>query len=344
MRNEISSRTFDPMRVQSFGVETSEHTKTSEVSYTDAFKKLIWLLLAALFTMIVLLGLLLHCATRSCKSCPSSSVGSPAGMWVYDDAIVGQELTHLQSRPTFSHTGTLWFAETEEQEIKSSANKLDEGNYSGPGIYPYKEYGDKSDVLPYTNISDNTQSIASFADIIKMEVGMIKENALLVDIGGGKYDETKTWVQKERPDVTMLVADPFNREAYYNKECQRQIERDGGADVATSHSVLNVVKEMKALTAHVWLVYSVLKPGGLAIFKVWAGIWPQRGTRVQEVSGAIDEKDVVNSKRTAMSQNNAFVDAYKPLIEKVFGKGNVFADANLNVLVAHKPASAPTPV
>ena len=43
-------------------------------------------------------------------------------------------------------------------------------------------------------------------------------------------------------------------------------------------SVLNVISDSKNRILHCCLIYNALKPGGTAIFKVWAGSWPVRGS------------------------------------------------------------------
>ena len=53
---------------------------------------------------------------------------------------------------------------------------------------------------------------------------------------------------------------------------------------------------------------------------------------MQTVSAPLVDPTAANSQ----AQNNAFADAYVPVIAKVFGEANIFADSNLNTIFARK--------
>lgn len=257
--------------------------------------------------------------------------------YTYDDQVAGGELKKLQEEyakyTSFSQEPPWWEHGLEMQEVDSKANAdvpdHDITNYKGPTVYKYEEYKKPSDptFLPYTDVVDNTESIAAFEDVLHL---MPKEG-LLVDIGGGRYDSATKWVES-KTSMNMMVADPFNRPVEHNKEVQASVAKHGGADMVTSMSVLNVIPDLPSQIWHVWLVHHILKPGQLAIFKFYAGLWPIRGTRVQTVSAPLVDPTAANSQ----AQNNAFADAYVPVIAKVFGEANIFADSNLNTIFARK--------
>ena len=71
------------------------------------------------------------------------------------------------------------------------------------------------------------------------------------------------------------------------------------------------------------------RAGALRFYRV---LWFDRGTRVQTVSAPLVDPTEANSQ----AQNNAFADAYVPVIDKVFGEANIFADSNLNTIFARK--------
>jgi hypothetical protein len=64
----------------------------------------------------------------------------------------------------------------------------------------------------------------------------------------------------------------------HNLAAQKEIEAAGGVDCACAMSVLNVIPSARGRVQLINTVYSSLKPGGVAYFKVWAGSWPARGT------------------------------------------------------------------
>lgn len=162
------------------------------------------------------------------------------------------------------------FEDNYSQEITSeSTNSVEEDwkTWSSPKSYAPNCVG------IYPHILDNTEGIAGFADL-----PIPRDSKLLVDIGGGKFDSSKLWLESKYPGMTVLVMDPFRRNRKHNEECQQLIVEKGGADVATSISVLNVIQNQSFRLKHCVSMYSLLKPGGVAYFKIWAGSWPLRGT------------------------------------------------------------------
>mmetsp|Transcript_46323 Transcript_46323/g.85121 ORF Transcript_46323/g.85121 Transcript_46323/m.85121 type:complete len:273 (-) Transcript_46323:184-1002(-) len=258
---------------------------------------------------------------------------SPAGPLALGDAsealVIKAVMSQLDAESKQKPSGSGWWDfGLEEQTTTSLCTNTTES--SGAITYKWAEYGDAKSPLPYPDIVDNTEGIGAFEGI----VGLFPQKALVVDIGGGQFDVNAKWVMARRSDVTVLVADPFNRSKEHNLKVQEQVEKAGGADVVTSISVLNVVPDVKNRIRHIALVHQVLKSGGIAIFKTWAGLWPMRGTRLQQ----IETKDAKGEpiKGGGWCQNNSWASAYVKHIAAVFGDANVFADDNQNAIFATK--------
>lgn len=184
--------------------------------------------------------------------------------------------------------------------------------------------------LPYPAIRDNTEGAPAFADVLELlpRPRPGRRGLLLLDVGAGSSDAAKRFVEARRPDCRVLPADPYNRPAAENAAAQRAVEEAGGADVVTSMSVLNVVQEREARAEHLRLLRQAVRPGGLALFKVWAGFWPERG------SG----RPTVDEARESF-QANAWASAFLPEVEEVFGQGHAYAENNLNLIVAVRDAA-----
>ena len=182
-------------------------------------------------------------------------------------------------------------------------------------------------VTLFEPVIDNTEGIAGVEDL------KIPPNTnLLVDVGGGEFDAVKTWLEGNRGVQEVLVMDPFTRTTKHNQDVQQRIIGAHGADVVTSISVLNVIPELSNRVRHLVLVYHILKEGGIGFFKVWPGMWPERGWGQATSDGA-----------RGVWQANKWVTEFVPEVEAVFGADNVRCDANRNLLVAHKAREATRP-
>jgi len=133
--------------------------------------------------------------------------------------------------------------------------------------------------------------------------GEIKDGDVIVDIGGGRFDNLVEDAAEE--GATVKVYDPFNRTPEHNAAVVDSV-RDGQADMAMSHNVLNVIQEDKNIIDIATQAENALKPNGKAHFSVYEG----DGKGVGKVT-------------TKGYQRNEKTQAYVPLIEQVFGKGNV---------------------
>lgn len=214
-----------------------------------------------------------------------------------------------------------WF-ESHSQPIESSAtNTIDENVAAWPGAKTYTYRNVPPGFFP--DVSDTTEGIASAAILYRM--GRIPPNAVVLDLGSGKFCRVGEWLRLQDSTVAVHAADPYNLSMEANTAAQRAIEAAGGADVVLSASVVNVVPTVRARLQHYALARRALKPGGCAYFFVWAGDWPVRGTgreSVDEARGAY--------------QANAWASAFLDEVAAVFGRNVCFADNNLNFVCARR--------
>ena len=133
--------------------------------------------------------------------------------------------------------------------------------------------------------------------------GEIKDGDVIVDIGGGRFDNLVEDAAEE--GATVKVYDPFNRTPEHNAAVVDSV-KDGQADMAMSHNVLNVIQEDKNIIDIAVQAENAIKPNGKAHFSVYEGTGKGEGKVT-----------------TKGYQRNQKTEAYVPLIEEVFGKGNV---------------------
>ncbi len=177
--------------------------------------------------------------------------------------------------------------------------------------------------LPFTTITDNTEGVSAFVDI------EFPSAEFAVDIGGGASDTMKRWVERNTEIKTMLVADPYHRTTEHNKMVERALEEHDGADIVTSMSVLNILQQKCDVDEHIHLLHRILKDGGTAYFKVWAGYWPERGSGREFLD--VDQE---------VYQANQWASYFLPAVASVFGAENCFCDMNKNLIVARKFVSS----
>lgn len=133
--------------------------------------------------------------------------------------------------------------------------------------------------------------------------GEIKDGDVIVDIGGGRFDNLVEDAAEE--GATVKVYDPFNRTPEHNTAVVDSV-KDGQADMAMSHNVLNVIQEDKNIIDIAVQAENAIKPNGKAHFSVYEGTGKGEGKVT-----------------TKGYQRNEKTQAYVPLIEQVFGEGNV---------------------
>jgi SAM-dependent methyltransferase len=113
---------------------------------------------------------------------------------------------------------------------------------------------------------DITEGLGAFEDLINN--GFLKPHTRLLDLGGGAYDDGKDYLAERA--IEAAIYDPFMRTDEYNQETLQWLEKQP-VDAVTSNGVLNVINTDAARLQHIQQAYDSLKPGGLALFKVWSG-------------------------------------------------------------------------
>ena len=136
--------------------------------------------------------------------------------------------------------------------------------------------------------------------------GEIKDGDVIVDIGGGRFDNLVEDAAEE--GATVKVYDPFNRTPEHNATVVDSV-KDGQADMAMSHNVLNVIKEDENILSVVEQAENAVKPGGKAHFSVYEGSKADREKGARQTSKGWQRFQTTGE--------------YLPFVEKVFGKDNV---------------------
>jgi hypothetical protein len=221
---------------------------------------------------------------------------------------------YFANRNVLFPNGQAWFNDLQQTVSSSASNNLEEDwmEWKSPPIYPSND-----NFLP--DIVDNTEGITAFADL-----KIPASTKILLDIGGGKFDSSKLWLEN-RYSIQVYVVDPFCRSKEHNLEVQDVIMKKGGADIVTSMSVLNVVDTIQSRLRHCAVAWEALKPNGVAYFKVWAGSYPRRGSGVG-----------VSDPFRKVYQANRWASEFKGEVGFIFGDANVFVDNNKNLLIAVK--------
>jgi len=145
-------------------------------------------------------------------------------------------------------------------------------------------------------------------------MNVFKEGQVVVDIGGGRFDNAVEDLATQGVDLN--VYDPFNRSPEHNASVAAKIS-DGGADVAVSNNVLNVIQEPENIDRVILQANNSIKPGDKAYFTVYVG-----------------DKTGVGKQTSKGWQNNKPTADYVEQVEGIFGRGNV--ERKGDVIIATK--------
>ena len=132
---------------------------------------------------------------------------------------------------------------------------------------------------------------------------------LVFDYGCGKestVQQITNYLKSQNIDYAGY--DKFNRSASENSEALKKVRAAGGADIATSANVLNVIKEKDVRVNEVIRnMYKLLKSGGVAYFDVYS------------------DKKKEGPKQTGKDKWQEFrgIDTYVDEVAEIFGKDNV---------------------
>ena len=147
-----------------------------------------------------------------------------------------------------------------------------------------------------------------------LKAGVYKKGDVVVDVGGGKFNNAVDALAKV--GAKLYVYDPFNRTPEHNRKVAK-IVRDGGADVAVSHNVLNVIKEEANVELVVKQLHNSLKDGGSAYITVYGD----------------GKKNAGPTQKGKSFQRHQSLTQYKPIVERIFGKENVTSKGGMIIAV-----------
>jgi len=153
------------------------------------------------------------------------------------------------------------------------------------------------------------------------QMGVFQEGQVVADIGGGRFDNAVDDLAKD--GVEVLVFDPFNRTATHNTAVATRIQ-DGGANVAVSNNVLNVIEEPANIAKVIQQAENAISTGDKAYFTVYQG-----------------NKTGVGTQTSKGYQRNEPTANYMEAVESVFGKGNVQRKGD--VIIATKATASTKP-
>lgn len=206
------------------------------------------------------------------------------------------------------------FASNTSQCITSAATNSVNSHSVEPTLYEKEGHPD---------ILDNTEGSAAFADLIETIQSLQQEWReerdsgdggsndkgvfRILDLGGGQYDHNTHYLQSQIPDCTMMVMDPYQRSKEHNQSVHNTII--DGVNVVTSMSVLNILPSVDDIERHLKQVRGYMSQTGttMAFFKVWAGLWPERGSNEPHI----------DTERGSY-QSNAYASVFLPHIERIF--------------------------
>jgi hypothetical protein len=100
--------------------------------------------------------------------------------------------------------------------------------------------------------------------------GLAKSGDLILDFGGGKFDDATEFIESSIKGTKNLVYDPFNRDDKHNNAVLAMVDKNGGADVALNANVLNVIKEKSNRLSVIKAIHGLLKSGGKLLISVYA--------------------------------------------------------------------------
>ena len=123
--------------------------------------------------------------------------------------------------------------------------------------HPHQQYDS-------ANTSINSTRLPAIYKLVEFHLGDI-----ILDYGGGKFDNAVNYLAEK--DVTLLVYDPYNRSAKYNRQVVKTLRQNGGADATVCSNVLNVIKEPEARLAVLENIQKLTKPGGDVYITVYEG-------------------------------------------------------------------------
>ena len=166
---------------------------------------------------------------------------------------------------------------------------------------------------PSQDVSSADTSLAQIPAVFKSKIFVPRGKNL--DIGAGKFDLGKEYLESERGVEESVPFDPFNRSVESNRAAVDRLQSGERFGTTTVPNVLNVVAEAPARDNVVLQAAQALEPNGVAYFQIYEG----------DRSG--------NGRRTSKGfQNNKKTSDYVAEVRKHFGdvrtSGNIIVASN----------------
>jgi len=131
-----------------------------------------------------------------------------------------------------------------------------------------------------------------------------------LDIGAGKYDLGKQYLERERGVTESVPFDPFNRDADTNRSAVERLQSGERFSTTTIPNVLNVIAERSARDNVILQAARALQPEGVAYFQIYEGD--------RSGSGRETSKGYQNNKKTS-----DYLDEVRQHFREVRTSGNV---------------------
>jgi hypothetical protein len=166
---------------------------------------------------------------------------------------------------------------------------------------------------PSQDVSSADTSLAQIPAVFKSKIFVPRGKNL--DIGAGKFDLGKQYLESERGVTESVPFDPFNRSVESNRAAVNRLQSGERFGTTTVPNVLNVVAEAPARDNVILQAAQALEPNGVAYFQIYEG----------DRSG--------NGRRTSKGfQNNKKTSDYVAEVRKHFGdvrtSGNIIVASN----------------
>ena len=170
---------------------------------------------------------------------------------------------------------------------------------------------------PSQDVSSADTSLAQIPAVFKSKTFVPRGKNL--DIGAGKFDLGKQYLESERGVTESVPFDPFNRSLESNRAAVNRLQSGERFGTTTIPNVLNVVAEAPARNNVILQAAQALEPNGVAYFQIYEG----------DRSG--------NGRRTSKGfQNNKKTSDYVAEVREHFG--NVRTSGN--IIVASNPKAS----
>ena len=257
------------------------------------------------------------------------------GTRVADGSQITEETPkeNIQKAPKIENKGRIEPWSTPQQEISSANTSINKAKL--PSVYSDKKFLDLLKVVPGKQIVIADIGSGKYANVnIKplLEKGeiaefindsskkMLSEKAIpaLEEVLGGK-------------EIAYYPYDPFNQPANVNEETINTV-RDGGADIAVSPNVLNVIAEAEAREGVIANMANAVGNTGTAVIQIYEGDPKDRGVG----------KETKTAGETSW-QNNQPTSWYLPEVQAYFANvkrsGNIIIADNKGQEIVGMPVS-----